>query len=162
MIVVRDLKAVYSECIAEVVNAGIVPGNIVSVTVNTRAVKQLGLCRRRYSNFHISISSRLLADSVPIKTLKGAVIHEILHSCDGCMNHGEMWLRLAAIMNRKYGYSIQRTVTREETQFIEKPKAKYIIVCESCGHVFERYRMSDLVKNTDNYKCACGGKLRLK
>ena len=157
----RDLKAVYSECIAEVVNAGIVPGNIVSVTVNTRAVRRLGQCRRRYNNYHINISSMLLSDSVPIEILKNTIIHEILHSCNGCMNHGETWLRLAAIMNAR-GYKIETTAKADTMQYIERPKAAYTIVCESCGHVFERYRMSDLVKNTDNYRCACGGKLRLK
>lgn len=158
----RDLKAVYSECIAEVVNAGIVPGNIVSVTVNTRAVNRLGQCRRRYNNYHINISSMLLSDSVPIEILKNTIIHEILHSCNGCMNHGETWLRLAAIMNAR-GYKVETTAKADTMQYIERPKAAYTIVCEHCGQTITRYRRSDLVKNISNYKCgACGGKLRLK
>ena len=47
--------------------------------------------------------------------LKNTIIHELLHTCVGCMNHKAKWKFYADKVNRAYGYDdIKRTSTADE------------------------------------------------
>lgn len=159
----KNLSKLYSESLAEVLACGIKVGKITEVTVNTRAKSRFGQTRARYANGHtyfsINISSEILADSVPDKETKNTIIHEILHTVEGCFNHGKLWKNYAAIINNKYGYHVSRCGTYEEFG-LEKPKEreyKYEIVCTSCGKVYRYKRWTKACENPAGYKCGvCG------
>ena len=85
----RDLTAYAIECMNELDNIGIEYGNIIEFTVNTRAKKRWGQCRAVPGGYSINISSVLLDERNDEKGLKETIHHELLHSCKGCMNHGE-------------------------------------------------------------------------
>lgn len=88
------------------------------------------------------------------------IIHEILHTCDGCMNHGKLWKRYAEIIRIKTGYNVTRTSSFEKFG-LERPQTKYVFVCEDCGQIIRRDRMSKFVKNYHHYRCGeCGGHFR--
>ena len=73
------------------------------------------------------------------------IIHEILHTCKGCMNHGKEWKRLANIVYQKSGYRITTTSAREKFGLESTPakvKNNYVFVCEDCGQVIRRDRFS--------------------
>lgn len=149
--------------IKQVIAAGIKPGNInPKVKVNTRAKRRFGLCSKtRSGEYEIEINHQLLnTDEI---TVMNTIIHEILHTCEGCMNHGRLWTSYVNKMNRVYGYNITKTSSYEKMG-LEKPKPKYLIKCksESCAMEIPRYKKSKTVTQIHKYACPkCRGKLKV-
>lgn len=151
--------------IKQVIAAGIEPGNIdPEVKVNTRAKKRFGLCTRTRGalyEYKIEINHQLLNTNE--KTAMNTIVHEILHTCKGCMNHGKLWMSYARKMNEMYGYNITKTSSYEKMG-LEKPKPKYLIKCKSskCSVEIPRYKKSKTVTHIDRYACPkCRGKLKV-
>lgn len=102
------------------------------------------------------------------KGLKNTIIHELLHTCDGCFNHGEEWKKQAQKVNREYGYQIQRVSTAEEkgivydTREIKPKQINHIVHCCNCGKIYTRNKNSKLITHTHLYRCGkCNGNLEL-
>lgn len=142
----HNLDHVFHHCCNLLDNIGIEYGEIISVTVNTRAKKRWGqCCMESYRTFSINISSRLLDDSVDIKRLEDTMLHELLHSVPGCMNHGAKWKMYAEKVNRAYGYNIKRGASCEE-QGVTPPtpsEYKYNVTCDHCGTTWNMSRKRD-------------------
>lgn len=160
----KDLQKIFKECLRECDNLGIQYGNIVEVTVNTRAKQRWGQTRRRIDGFHINISSVLLRDDVSDEAAKDTIMHEILHTVDGCLNHKYKWKAMADKVNKAYGYNIKRCTSSKEkgidSSIIEKPTYNkiYFVKCEKCGAEIIRHRKSDLIKYPHHYiHKDCGG-----
>lgn len=150
------------EGIKQVISAGITPGNInPNVKINTRAVKRFGQCKKvpdaKY-DYEIEINAKLL--NVSKEKLMNTLVHEILHTCKGCMNHGKTWKAYADKMNDKFGYDISRTTSYEKIG-IERPASKYTVECQGCGVQIGRQQRSKLITQTHLYRCKCGGSLKL-
>jgi len=172
----RNLNTIAKECMAELDKLNIRYGNVIRFEPNSRAKKRWGQCRRVPTGFTININVDLLDVRNPIEALKTTIIHELLHTCEGCMNHGATWKSLAAKVNRAYGYNIKATSSASEkgvtyrredvelktyTRTYSVETYKYAIKCESCGCVIKRKRMSNAIKYTNLYRCGlCGGKLK--
>lgn len=158
----HDINVVFAECCRKLENVGIEHGTIVSVAINARIKQRWGQCKRRGNMFTIEVSSRLVNDSVKVEALEDTVIHELLHTCAGCFNHGDEWQRLADIVNREYGYHVKRTTSPAEKGFSEDDMhkdAKYHFRCEKCGNEVAQYRASNFTRCPWMYQCAhCGGK----
>lgn len=148
------LNLLVAECKSELDSVGIKYGRVKSVIVNTRAVRRWGQCiMHGDGTFTISISSRLLQDGVDAMATKDTIMHELLHTVPGCMNHGSKWTQMAQKVNQKFPvYSISRTTSSEEKN-VEKVPYKYIVKCPKCNETWGRYRRSDLVNNPGRYRC---------
>ena len=164
----RNLDEYAIQCMEELDAIGIEYGNIIEVKINTRAKKRWGQCRAIPGGYSINISAILLDERNDEQGLKETIIHELLHSCKGCMNHGENWKRLAAKVNRAYGYNIKRCSSaedkgvQEETRPVNMRTVNYIIKCNQCGHTYTRTRMSKIIQHPERYRCGCcGGNLSL-
>lgn len=143
---------------------------ISSPVINDRIRSRFGSCRRigskRSSNaeYIVEISGRLMeCDDPAVETV---LLHELLHTCPGCMNHGKKWKAYAEKLRQKYGYDIRPTA-RYEAFGLEDPGSKepvrYRIVCKNCGMEIIRKRRCPLVENVDRYRCGkCGGKLEIR
>ena len=157
----QELDALLAELSVQLRELGIPLGKHISpqVEVNTRAQRRLGCCVCREGRFTIQVSARLLEDA-PL--LRAILLHELLHTCYGCQNHGKRWKAYAQTAGEALGLSITRTVKAEgETQPLRREEMKYFLRCEQCGAVIGRYRMCKLVKYPWRYRCAaCGGKLQ--
>ena len=96
--------------------------------------------------------------------LKDTLIHELLHTCEGCMDHGNIWRSYAEKMNRHYGYKISRCASEEdmnEEMLAETLKTKkYVITCQDCNNKTYYVNNCKTVKNPHFYRCKCGGKLK--
>lgn len=151
--------------IKDVIAAGIEPGDInPEVKVNTRAKRRFGLCTRTRGGlyeFEIEINHQLLnADE---SSAMNTMVHEILHTCKGCMNHGKLWTSYANKMNKMFEYNITKTSSYEKLG-LEKPKPKYLIKCKNakCTVEIPRYQKSKTVTHIDRYACPkCRGKLKV-
>ena len=130
-----------------------------AVTVNTRAKRRLGCCIYRDSVYQIEVSAALMDDPQRLRT---TLVHELLHTCPGCRNHGEKWKAYAGIVNQAWGMEITRTVPVEgDAEPLRHEEIKYIIQCQQCGAQITRYRKSKVVKAPWRYRCRCGGKLKV-
>ena len=160
----RDLTEKTIECMDMLDKIGIKYGNLLDVTPNTRA-RRWGQCRMVPGGYTINISVDLLDERNSEKGLKETIIHELLHTVDGCMNHGAKWKKLAGMVNNAFNMNIQRTSSAEnkgvEHRQIEARHGKvYIIQCTGCGQKWEHYRMSKSVQHPEWYQCGkCKSKL---
>ena len=169
----RDLKQYAGFCMDLLDNIDVPYTPPTTWTVNTRATRRWGQCRKRTAgyygyNYHINISSLLLDERASEKDLIETVLHELIHTCPNCMNHGVEWKRWADKVNRAYGYNISRTKCGEEESAAlmaenKKVNANYVCVCEKCGHEFYYRRYCRVIENPSNYThTKCGGHLKLK
>jgi len=162
----KDVNKYLAEIISEAQELNIpVPDNILEeVVINPRPKKRYGCCRKVSGSFQIEISSFVL-ECEPEK-IKGVLAHEVLHTCRGCYDHGNIWKTYAKKMNARYGYNIKRVSTGAEMGIEEQSGAgseriRYIIKCKSCGREYPRQRYTCVMKKINAYRCNCGGKLEV-
>ena len=158
----RDLNACAKQCMEMLDVLDIPYGKVNSFTVNTRATTRWGQCKQVGDGFEISIAAVLLDERNPLQALTETVLHELLHSCEGCQNHGQLWKAYAAKLNRTFGLQIKGRNSAEEKGIVVETRKKHIahsFRCKTCGAVVERQRESRFTKNYRLYKCSkCGGR----
>jgi len=128
----------------------------------TRAFGQYSI-----SKHEIAITERLLDERLPIEMLENTIIHELIHTCDGCYNHGSKFQAYGRKVNRELGYNISTYVAKDEVkamQEIYKPKDRpYIVYCPSCKTEFTYAIKSKVWKHPEMYVCtACRQRLKRK
>lgn len=153
----RNVMDLYNECLSDIIDCGIKVGRVVSVTINTRAKRRWGQCvKLSNGTYTINISSRLLNEDVDIWAAKNTMAHEILHTVDGCMNHGPEWKRVANIVNSKYpNYNIKRTTSSEEKGISKSESYKFSLTCKDCGKKYYYMKKCKAVQNYRIYTCGC-------
>jgi predicted SprT family Zn-dependent metalloprotease len=160
----HDYSKAVNECLQELDSLNVPYGRICKFIVNYRATSRLGSCKSSPAGFIIEVSHRLFEDCVPFKSLKEVIIHEVVHTCRDCQNHGVRWKSYIAYINAQYGYNIQRTAILEEMQIPEIKResvVKHCFVCLGCGQAVERKRDSAFTRNYANYRCGyCGGSFK--
>lgn len=142
---------------------GIEYGEVVELVVNTRFKRTWGQCRfyRTKGTFKISISSKLLNENAPDMGLLNTVVHELLHTCKGCQNHGNLWKRYADKVNAEFNLGVKRCNSSEEKglpntcEYNPEP-VRYFLKCPACGHVYKRKRICYPVKHPEKCGCKCG------
>lgn len=128
------------------------------VKINTRAKRRLGCCYFTQTGCVIEVSAGILNQR---ELLRLTLVHELLHTCPGCRNHGVKWKAWAQRAGAAMDLDIRRTVPVEgEAAPLRQEEVKYVLVCEACGARIPRKRMSKAVKRPWQYRCQCGGKLR--
>ena len=114
-----NLRKLYMKCVAELESIGMdYSDKIINVKVNGRLKATLGRCvfDRRSGYYTIEVAPCMLGDDVEVEAVKDTIIHELIHTCPGCMNHGTEWKRRAQIVNRKLGYNISRLVKSSDLE----------------------------------------------
>lgn len=175
----RDLNKVAKQCMEELASINIGDGfeNVLEIKVNTRAKKRWGQCRRVRGFYYININADLLDESTDLSGLKSTIIHELLHTLPGCLNHGATWNSYASKVNRELGYNIKRCSSDEEkglsAEMIKKrtndelvrkvSSIKYIVVCNSCGNKNFYQKRAKVIDYPQLYRCGrCRGKLSVQ
>lgn len=162
----RDLYE-YAEFCMELLNDIYVPyQRPENFTVNTRA-RRWGQCRKINGKYYININATLLDERNGENGLINTLLHELLHTCPNCMNHGSTWKYYAEKVRRAYGYDIKRTSDQEKKQVTtgnlnyREREYKYFIYCEKCGKLItRRKRACDITENPGLWKHSIdGGKL---
>ena len=131
--------------------AGIKPGRIREVSFSRRLTRSRGNCRRESDGLYsIHISSRLTEHKdLIVETLA----HELLHTVDGCFDHGPQFQELAARLEL-FGYHIQRTYEPEAFEV----EGRYQFRCSNCGVIVNRTRRSSFTEHPEHYiHKGCGG-----
>lgn len=158
------LKETSKRCIEIMEELDIPIAQNVYFIINSRAKSRYGQCRRIHSwdnEFEIQVSDMVLDKEVPIKSLETVILHELLHTVEGCMNHGAKWKALANKINKAYGYEIERTSNREKLGIKEDKTVNYKFECTCCGQEITRTRRSRFVDNYSYYRCGrCKGSFK--
>lgn len=111
-------------------------------------------------DFVIRISSHCLEFKRP--RLLNTMLHELLHSCPDCLNHGPKWREYAAILKARYGVNITRLahLNEDERKILHKgyirkriTSYRFTLTCPGCGHEWHYKKASRAVKLHD--KCEC-------
>lgn len=135
---------------------------IQSITINNRLRTSWGMCRKKKAGgeqvFVIELNKYLLESSE--NAVMDTLLHEILHTCYNSFNHGKTWQRYAERLNRKYGFHIKRTQNYTVKEISPQQIFKYFVKCKNCGNVIGKARLSKVITNPENYRCArCKGEL---
>lgn len=160
----RELLALVEEAKYELGSIGISIGLVRSVMINAKLHSCWGRCRKGFNGYQIILSAELLRKEVSDTAVKDTIIHELLHTCPGCMKHTGNWKMLANLVNQKYPqYHIKRCTTNEEKGLPAKPRKapNYAVACTQCNFKTYRQNRSSVVAHPENYRCPnCGGMLR--
>ncbi len=164
----RDLEIYAQKCTKMLDQIGISYGDVAQFKVNTRAKRRWGLCRMKNGKFIIEINECLLYEENSQAGLEETILHELLHTCEGCFNHGAEWKRMAERVNRVYGYRIARINSEEEKGVsvlpeyqMRREENKYFFQCEGCGHTIAYKRKTKFCVHPERYVCGfCRGKFK--
>lgn len=156
----RDLMKYANKCM-DILDALEIPYTTPTEwIVNKRAMKRYGQCCYSFGEYSINITYRLLDERIPEEYLEDTIIHELIHTCDGCLNHGKLFQKYCDLVNDCYGcYHISTYVDRWVSEEVEKyyPKKiseyKYIVHCPDCGCKCHYKKATKVIKNIYNYYC---------
>ncbi len=165
----KELNILGINLIKQLKDIGIpISNNISEIKINNRAKARFGACKVKKGilgkSYIIEISSEIVECNT--KIISEVIIHELLHTCPGCFNHGKKWKSYASKVESSLGYTIKTTQKYEDFGLDrpdEKEEIKYVIKCAGCGAEFQRKRLCKLVKNPEKYRCGkCGNILYLQ
>lgn len=138
---------------------GILPYRYTVPHIEIRKLKSsLGRCHKINDDYYQIQLSQYLLDC-DIQFIKNVIAHELIHTVNGCFNHGLSFQRYVNLINRLFPhYKIELKNTNK--QFSQNVKYKYKITCLKCGNVFYRHK---LPKHHDRLSHGqCGGKLKVE
>lgn len=118
----------------------------------------------------IEINKTLLHHKIEEKTLINTLLHEFVHTCYGCFNHGEQWQKYVVKING-IGFNITQDSTEQLELFARLSGVTpiYKAICSNnAEHIFLFFSEKEIV-NIENCVCGyhknngekCRGKLKL-
>lgn len=152
----------YLVCSRRLLDIGIPLGFIEGIVLSESKNSSWGTCilSRKSGGYTIKIFDRLLL-STGDGGVDTVVIHELLHTCKGCLNHGSLWKKWADVVCKAYGYEITRLSSAESlgsdaSELINL--GYYACQCMECGKIIVRKSECTFIKHPERYYCTvCGG-----
>lgn len=151
-----DLQKIAGECIAELkaIDIPIQDGKIREIiAVQLDKDGYVGHCIvTKDGGFRIEIWEEMLSDDVRLVALKSLVCHELLHTCEDCMNHRGKFRRYLRKVDKYYDYGMMTgdddylNPSKPVLVKIQCSKCKYIQLYrkeENYKNIMQLYRMSD-------------------
>ena len=85
--------------------------------------------------------------------LLSTIVHELIHTIPGCLNHGSNFKYYASLVNRRYpNLKIQRCTSMKEFG-IQDRKPSYILKCSGCGKTWNYSRKPKIFDYITRYSC---------
>ena len=158
------LQKLSKEAIREVSSLNFPLGKVSSFTVsNTQG--SWGDCSRTRDIkgepfYKIRVSSMLLKAGSDTD-VKGTIIHELIHTINGCFDHGSGFKMYAEKVNNAFPeYSIERANStssmknRESLAVLKRAGANYVAKCSNCGAEAYYSKNCTVIKIIkENYAC---------
>lgn len=117
---------------------------------------KIGKNSKKHSGYFLRIGGlfNLIPDEKIAKIrLQSTIIHELIHTIPGCMNHGEKFHYICNLVNKIYPqYKLQTSTGAEDFGIqLEERKPKYVVKCNNCGKEYLYFKKPkyDLTK----YSC---------
>lgn len=144
----------------DMLSRGIEVGRVVSVQFS-KSAHNFGTCQRVMMGcYEITITDLGLHGDV-IST----IVHELIHTVDGCMNHGSKFQSIAKKLSLVYNIDLGTKASKKEmamTREYRISKARYVIKCANskCSCIVLRDRAVGVVKHPERYRCSiCGSSM---
>lgn len=108
--------------------------------------------RKEDGSFELEIDSSFLDRSVPVRELKTLMMHELVHTCPGCMDHNKQFFQYTKKMHdfdpdyQKSGATNSPYIYKRHFKFKNK------LICPKCG----RINMNDQPDGDVGYCTMCG------
>ena len=163
----KDLEKITEECKRKLRAINIPFDEEMTVVAQHVSNKTWGICNK--TKKIIKVEPLLLDERIANFAIENVLMHELLHSCEGCMCHTGIWKVYARKVNSAYRYNIKtknsyiQYMTKElQHEYIYR--SKYVFQCLGCGTFTTKDRMCDLVRHPEEWRCCwCkGGLKRLK
>lgn len=120
-----------------------------------KSTNTLGTCQRIKCNnseaFKICVNQELLKHGT-VREIETTLLHEMIHTCKDCYNHGKLWKLYAEKINTLGGYNISR-LTKSNILKCKQSTYKYALYCPYCGQTYYFRRMSKAVRHPEWCKC---------
>lgn len=128
-----QLQTIFSGCKEQLIKMGVPlhPEKIdKKIYTSSTFRRKLGLAsyEREKDRYKITINKKILNSDTP--KIEGVIIHELLHTLEGCMNHGKEWKKWAAYVSSNSAYQI---ATTERLENFEYDGGYWLIKCPVCG-----------------------------
>lgn len=106
----RDLQAIAQGCLKQVDALHIPRAKEITFAWNPRFKRLWGRCKFTVQQeYIIELNCVFQDESTERSGLQNTLLHEILHTCKGCMNHGAQWKAYAKQIQDAYGIVLKRT-----------------------------------------------------
>jgi len=161
MLTLSNLEQMMYTCKQQLVSLGFSELNskLYNLEINPRFRKKLGQCcyNRKSMFYTIKISKNFM--QVCPEYVKNTMMHELIHSVNGCMNHGPNFQYLASLVNRKFGYNVKtHSDVPEYSKYLNETKHyRYKLMCNTCGKewLYEKAGkfVRGVLKNPNYCKC---------
>lgn len=143
----NDLKKTYNEAVDILKQCNIPYGKVLSVQWMKSNAVNWGKCRRNpNSNEFMIWINPIFKKASDRSGILQTMLHELIHTCPGCFNHGSQWKRYASIVNAATGLHVSRTTSAESLNLAEVrlQNAKYVLKCTN-GHLIVYNRKTKAV-----------------
>lgn len=107
-------------------------------------MRSLGQCQTTYKKGHlderqcvISLNRAFLSGYMSPESLKSTIMHEIVHTFQGCNNHGTNFQHWENLIQKDFGVDIGIRASKKEAREFSRANvssAKDIAICLDCGH----------------------------
>ena len=117
--------------------------------------RNLGYCERSWSSYKYQICLnkhlvKLVFDESKLNAIKSVLVHEIIHTFSGCMNHGPNFKHYAMLANSKYeNIEVWTHATKLETEVFDKEiedNVKFVAKCLCCGKEVRKFRRTKFIQ----------------
>ena len=161
--VVQNSRVIYRYlvCNKKLLDIGVPLGGVSKVISNPKMHSRWGCCYRRngFKTFDIEIAERLML-SADYEGIDHVMMHELLHTIQGCFNHGPMWKSWANVVCKAFGYNVKRLTGASE---LGSDPATLIELgykacqCVDCGNVIVKKTECEFIRHPERWSCKCGG-----
>lgn len=109
-----ELNKLMKKTISELKAVGYRVGNIDRLRVSGRLRRAWANCARdtRHGCYTITFGRHTIERGCD-EGIRGTMFHELIHTCEGCFNHGPAFKKAASIVNKAYGVRVSRTTSAE-------------------------------------------------
>ena len=162
-ITLTDLNTLMNECKKELIDLGYyeVMNKSYMICFNSRFKAKLGQIKLIPGGYQIDINSHF-AEICP-EGVRNTIMHELIHSLQGCMNHGNKWQTIAKLVNNTLHYNVTTTSYYEKYQkyynaHSNKSTTKYTLTCATCNHKWnykKRTKLITKIQNNQAYVVMC-------
>lgn len=159
----KDFDEIVKECIKDLkdINIPIQDDKIKSITAVDKFTKNpfpgicYGICFNYIEDeYIIEINKIFLDDKVLLKDLKSFICHELIHTCEKCMDHNAKFRKYAKLVDEAYDYGL---MVRYDDYFHPELPILNKLVCPRCGFVkyYKRKKGSDNLNQINAWSNLC-------
>jgi predicted SprT family Zn-dependent metalloprotease len=153
-----EMNLEFSKCYGTMLQLNLLSPSVIidSIKYNSKLKRVLGKCIRKGSTFSIEFNKSYFESSAVSKDAKlKTIYHELVHTIEGCFNHGEKFKSIGRTIERYTGISgVYNRTTATDVKYKEETY-KYKIACTTCGNETFRHRTLKNVIGTKvtGYRC---------